>query len=41
MTGKGHESWQESAGERVPFDDRKVLKELLEMKYEKTYDETD
>lgn len=29
VAGKGHESGQESAGVRLPFDDRTVLKELL------------
>ena len=41
VAGKGHETYQISGGECRPFDDRKVLKELLENKYEKTYDETD
>ncbi len=41
VAGKGHESCQFSGGESVPFSDRAVLKELLEKKYEKTYDETD
>lgn len=29
IAGKGHESWQESAGERRPFDDAAVCTELL------------
>lgn len=41
VAGKGHESYQMTGNLYVPFDDRKVLKELLEKKYEKTYDETD
>jgi len=41
VAGKGHESYQLSGNENVPFNDREVLKELLEKKYEKTYDETD
>lgn len=41
VTGKGHEIYQYTGNECVPFDDRKVLKELLEKKYEKTYNETD
>ena len=41
VAGKGHETYQISGNECVPFNDREVLKELLEKKYEKTYDETD
>ena len=41
VAGKGHETYQISGGECIPFDDKKVLKELLEKKYEKTYNETD
>ena len=41
VAGKGHESCQISGGEWIPFNDSEVLKELLEKKYEKTYDETD
>lgn len=41
LAGKGHETYQISGSECRPFDDRKVLKELLEKKYEKTYDEPD
>lgn len=37
VAGKGHETYQVSGIECLPFDDRKVLKELLEKKYEKTY----
>jgi len=39
VAGKGHETYQISENGCVPFDDRKVLKEFLEKKYEKTYDE--
>ncbi len=41
VAGKGHESCQIYGGELIPFNDKEVLKDLLEMKYEKTYDETD
>ncbi len=41
VAGKGHETYQISGESHMPFDDRKVLKELLEKKYEKTYDEAD
>ena len=41
VAGKGHENYQLSGSEIVPFNDKEVLKELLEKKYEKTYDETD
>lgn len=37
VAGKGHETYQISGSGCIPFDDRKVLKELLEKKYEKTY----
>lgn len=37
VAGKGHETYQVSGMECLPFDDREVLKELLEKKYEKTY----
>ena len=30
IAGKGHEDYQEIRGERYPFDDRKVVRELLE-----------
>ncbi len=38
VAGKGHETYQSYGNERVPFNDKEVLKELLEKKYEKTYD---
>lgn len=41
VAGKGHEMFQVSGSGCVPFDDRKVLKELLEKKYEKTYNAAD
>ena len=41
VAGKGHETYQFTGNGSVPFDDRKVLKELLERKYEKTYYERD
>ena len=41
VAGKGHEACQISGGLVIPFDDKKVLKEFLEKKYEKTYNETD
>jgi UDP-N-acetylmuramoyl-L-alanyl-D-glutamate--2,6-diaminopimelate ligase len=41
VAGKGHEAYQLSGGQAVPFDDRKVLKEFLEKKYERTYNEAD
>lgn len=40
VAGKGHETYQISGDRCIPFDDKKVLTELLEKKYEKTYDET-
>ena len=39
VTGKGHENYQVSGDRCIPFNDKEVLKELLEKKYEKTYDE--
>jgi UDP-N-acetylmuramoyl-L-alanyl-D-glutamate--2,6-diaminopimelate ligase len=29
VAGKGHEDYQEIAGERLPFSDRQLVKELL------------
>jgi UDP-N-acetylmuramoyl-L-alanyl-D-glutamate--2,6-diaminopimelate ligase len=31
VAGKGHETYQEIKGERFPFDDREVLKEMLNL----------
>ena len=31
VAGKGHENYQEIKGERFEFDDRKVLKEMLDL----------
>ena len=41
VAGKGHETYQLCGETRMPFDDRNVLKGLLEKKYEKTYNEPD
>jgi UDP-N-acetylmuramoyl-L-alanyl-D-glutamate--2,6-diaminopimelate ligase len=30
VAGKGHETWQEIAGKRVPFSDRALVRSLLE-----------
>lgn len=40
VAGKGHETYQVSGAECVPFNDKEVLRELLEKKYEKIYTET-
>jgi UDP-N-acetylmuramoyl-L-alanyl-D-glutamate--2,6-diaminopimelate ligase len=29
VLGKGDETWQEIAGEKIPFDDREVIREIL------------
>jgi UDP-N-acetylmuramoyl-L-alanyl-D-glutamate--2,6-diaminopimelate ligase len=29
IAGKGHETYQEIKGEKFPFDDKKILKELF------------
>lgn len=34
VAGKGHETYQEIEGKRHPFDDRKVLKEMLDLIHE-------
>ena len=31
VAGKGHETYQEIKGQRLPFDDREVLKEMIEL----------
>ena len=31
VAGKGHEKYQEINGERFPFDDLEILKEMLEI----------
>lgn len=31
VAGKGHETYQEVKGERFPFDDREILKEMLDL----------
>lgn len=41
VAGKGHENYQISGSEKIPFNDGEVLKELLEKKYETTYNESD